>query len=257
MPRATATQTVMDALTYHYDGSYVGLLSVLYRIFSWRETPATISAVLPPQDDLFAAPLSVPADPSRADQLLAAIRAHLSPETASFVRHAYFSEAPGVEMALYRYLSHGWRVRRRIDDDLADPAVAEVQRLAQAVRREAHRLKGLARFRETSEGLLYAPLEPAHFVLPLLAPHFAERLSAERWLLHDVRRGQGVLYENGRWVLADLQVEEPPQFSEEEALWQDLWRTFHRRIAIAERVNLRRQRGCMPMKYWRYLVEME
>lgn len=247
----------MDALTYHYDGSYAGLLSVLHRIFAWRETPAAISCALPDQADLFAAPVSVATDPRRADQILAAVRTHLSPTTAANLRHAFFSEAPGLEMALYRYLAHGWRVRRRLDEDLANPAVAEAQRLAQLVRSEAHRLKGLARFRETAEGLLYAPLEPTHFVLPLLAPHFAERLSAERWLLHDLRRGQGVLHEQGRWVLADLRVEAPAQLSAAEARWQELWRTFHRRIAIAERVNPRRQRGFMPMKYWKYLVEME
>lgn len=247
----------MNALSYHYDGSYAGLLSVLHRIFSWRETPAAISAVEPAQEDLFAAPVYVATDGQQADKLLAAIRDHLSPETRAFVRHAFFSEAAGVEMAIYRYLAHGWKVRRPLDDDLACPAVAEVQRLALRVRREAHRLKGLARFRETTEGLLYAELQPDYFVLPFLAPHFADRLGAERWLLHDVRRDKGVLYQDGRWVLADLHLEEPPQFSAEEAQWQQLWRTFFHQIAIAERANPRLQKSCMPMKYWHYLVEMQ
>jgi probable DNA metabolism protein len=38
---------------------------------------------------------------------------------------------------------------------------------------------------------------------------------------------------------------------------QDLWRTYHRRIAIATRVNLELQRKFMPRKYWRYLTEMQ
>lgn len=247
----------MEALTYHYDGSYAGLLSVLRRIFEWRETPAAIRACEPAQEDLFAAPVFVATDAQQADKLLAAIREHLSPETSAFVLHAFFSEADGVEMAIYRYLAHGWKVRRRLDDDLACPAVAEVQRLALRVRREAHRLKGLTRFRETADGLLYAELEPDYFVLPLLAPHFAERLGAERWLIHDLRRDKGVLYQDGRWVLADLRLDEPPQFSAEEAQWQALWRTFFQHIAIGERANPRQQKSCMPMKYWKYLVEMQ
>ena len=247
----------MDELTYHYDGSYAGLLSVLQRIFAWRETPTEICVAAPAQDDLFSTAAQVATDLQRADQLLSAIRTHLSPDSATFVRHAFFSEVPGVEMAIYRYLAHGWKVRRRLDDDLACPAVAEVQRLAQRVRRESHRLKGLARFRETDEGLLYAPLEPEHFVLPLLAPHFAERLGQERWLIHDVRRSKGVFYAEGRWVLADLNVHASPQFSAEESHWQQLWQTFFARIAIAERANPRQQKSFMPMKYWKYLVEME
>jgi len=46
-------------------------------------------------------------------------------------------------------------------------------------------------------------------------------------------------------------------FMEDERHWQHLWQTFFRRVAIGERLNPRQQRSFMPMKYWKYLVEME
>nr|WP_052464933.1 TIGR03915 family putative DNA repair protein [Geoalkalibacter subterraneus] len=115
----------------------------------------------------------------------------------------------------------------------------------------------LLRFRETQDGVLYAPMEPDHFILPLVAPHFSVRLAKERWLIHDVRREKGVLYDGGGWILADLELEESPVFTDDERHWQHLWQTFFRRVAIGERLNPRRQRSFMPMKYWKYLVEME
>ncbi len=243
-------------MIYRYDGSFAGLLSVLHRIFAWREAPTAINAGDPAQDDLVAAPATVATDPGRAEALLAAVDEHLSADTARNLRHAFFSETEGIEMTLYRYLAFGWKARSALDEHIARPEVAAVHRLVRRVGGEAHRFKGLVRFRETGDGLLYAPISPDHFVLPLVAPHFAARLAGERWLIHDLRRGRGALYDGRRWILADLEIENPPTLSAEELAWQDLWRRFFHRIAIAERLNPRQQRSCMPMKYWTYLVEM-
>lgn len=244
-------------MIYRYDGSFAGLLSVLHRIFAWREAPTAINAGDPAQDDLFAASATVATDPGRAEALLAAVDEHLSADTARNLHHAFFSETEGIEMTLYRYLAFGWKARSALDEHIARPEVAAVHRLVRRVGGEAHRFKGLVRFRETGDGLLYAPISPDHFVLPLVAPHFAARLAGERWLIHDVQRAKGVLYREGTWILADLQVEAAPRLSKAETGWQDLWRCFFRHIAIAERANPHRQRSCMPMKYWQYLVEME
>lgn len=242
---------------YRYDGSYAGLLTVLQRCFAWNEVPEGIARGEALQADLFAEVVTVATDPARAGELLTAVRSRLSAQTPGNLRHAWLSEAPGVELALYRYLACGWQVGRRLDAHLARPEVAEVQRLALRVRREAHRLLGLVRFRQTDDGLFYAPLEPDHFVLPLIAGHFAARLAGQRWLIHDRRRHCGILCDGKSWVLADLELHAEPDNSADERVWQGLWRQFFRHIVIAERRNPRQQRQCMPMKYWKYLVEME
>ena len=244
-------------MNYRYDGSFAGLLTVLYRAFSWREEVAGIQPSQLAQKSLFDDATLVETDLSRVDALLRAIRVHLSAETELFVRHAFFSEMRGVEMLLYRYLALGWKLRRALDRHIAHPDVNQVHRTAQRVRSEAYRLKGLLRFRETPDGVLYAPMEPDHFILPLVAPHFSVRLAKERWVIHDVRRGKGVLYHDGSWILADLELEDAPEFTEDERHWQHLWQTFFRRVAIGARLNPSRQRSFMPMKYWKYLVEME
>lgn len=244
-------------MEYRYDGSYAGLLSVLQRCFAWNEVPEDINRKALDQADLFCQIVEVATEPPSARRLLSRVRCELGREVERNLRHAWLSEAVGVEVDLFRYLQLGWQLGPALDEHIACSEVARVHGWALKVRREAHRLKGLVRFRRTADGLYYAPLEPDHFILPLLGGHFADRLAGERWLIHDRRRGCGLLGEGGRWTLAVLELHAEPQLTAEELCWQGLWQQFFRQIAIAERANPRQQRQCMPMKYWKYLVEME
>lgn len=243
-------------MIYRYDGSYAGLLTVLYRIFARREAPDDIVRHEPEQAELFAAFFESNTEPELAARLSAAIRDHLGAETAANLRDAFLSAQGGKEMDLYRYLKFGWRVRRELDRHLTDPAVAAVHRAAYRTRHEAHRFKGLLRFRETEDGLLYAPFRPDADILASLAAHFAIRLGDRRWLIHDVRRDLGALYDGRHWAIGALTLETAPTFSAEEDQWQELWRAFFDHIAIPERANPRLQKRFMPMRYWEFLVEL-
>ncbi len=43
----------------------------------------------------------------------------------------------------------------------------------------------------------------------------------------------------------------------DERLYQQLWRNYVRYTAITERTNPRKQRQDMPVRYWKYLTEMQ
>lgn len=242
-------------MVYLYDGTFAGLLTVLARIFAWKETPEEIRAE--GEGGLFAEGVEIDADPDRAARFLAAVEARTSRRSARILFCLHASEAPGAEMIAYRYLALGRRLGPVLDGHVAHPDVAAAHRLAQRLLRETHRLKGLVRFRELADGLLYAPLEPDGAVLPFLAPHFARRLPRENWLIHDLHRGMGVFGRAGEWRMAEIDGSAPLVLADEEPLYQELWRRFFAGIAIPERRSARRQRQFMPKKYWRHLVEME
>lgn len=244
-------------MIFRYDGSYAGLLTVFYRIFARREPPDDIVRRPPEQEELFAEVLESATDPALAARLTRAIDQRLSPETMDNLRYAFLAEQPGREMVLYRYLDLGWRVRRELDRHLTDAAVTTVHKWARRATHESHRLKGLLRFRETTDGLMYAPVRPDANILAILAAHFAIRLRDRPWLIHDVRRDQGALFDGRRWVIGALTMEAPPVPSADEEQWQQLWRTFFDHIAIPERANARLQKSFMPMKYWEFLVEKQ
>lgn len=106
-------------------------------------------------------------------------------------------------------------------------------------------------------GILYAAIEPTYNILELIANHFKERLSNEKWIIHDVKRKIGIVYENNQWIMRDLQFEKLESREKEELFYQNLWKAFHKSIGIKERTNERLQMQYMPKKYWKNLIEME
>jgi probable DNA metabolism protein len=159
-------------------------------------------------------------------------------------------------MMIWRYLALGWKLGCRLDSCLVHPQVHAIHCWAGRTAREGHRLRGLARFRETADGTLYSPLYADANVLPLLAPYFAKRLDRP-WVVHDVRRSLGAIGHGKRYLLGTLEAPDESFWSAAELEYQQIWRTFHRHIAIPDRVSQRRQRQFMPLKYWEYLVEMQ
>ena len=43
--------------------------------------------------------------------------------------------------------------------------------------------------------------------------------------------------------------------SDDDKLFQDLWRTYFKAICIKERMNPRKQLNDMPRRYWKYMTE--
>jgi probable DNA metabolism protein len=99
--------------------------------------------------------------------------------------------------------------------------------------------------------LLGAVIRPTYNVLSLLAPHFARRFPGERFLIADAGRGTGVFFDG-----AAHEVRIDARTLSQHDPFEELWRAYHKSIAIAERKNPRLQRQFLPQKYWEYLPEM-
>lgn len=239
---------------YLTDGSFEGLLSAIYAVTYARDEPGGIYPAQDYQTDLMHRPCQIATDPARAARVMAAIEGKLSPTTPEHVLQASLHSDPEAYLWIYRYLALGWRVGRRLDSLLTEEAVHRVQRMSRAVGAERHKLLGLLRFRELKSGAFYAPIRPTHHVLPLMGEHFAARMDRP-FLIHDVGRDQGVICNGQEPVLIDLKLETPPEYAAREADFQALWQLFFARVANQGRINPTCQRGFMPKKYWRYLVE--
>ena len=243
-----------------YDGSFDGLLTALAAALE-RPGPCPYITCDPRENLLPLEPVeAVVSDPARAEAFLARIRAVLSEEVARRLYYVHCSETPGMEDALLAYLRLAFERGVDISGRRSHPAVRHVEETARRVGHEIHRLKGLVRFRELTDGSLWAPIEPDADILWPLSAHFRHRLGGERWLLHDARRGYAIRHEagelsalHGEKLTALLQME----LSLEEAEYSRLWQTYFRRIAIGARANPRLQRKNMPRQYWKWLIEMQ
>jgi len=160
-------------------------------------------------------------------------------------------EAPTV---IYKYLQLGFKIGSRVDLDLMDDRVLNIQRINQKVTFEKHRMLGLVRFQLVEGDLYYAPVQPDHNIVALMANHFSQRMSDQKWMIHDVKRKIGVIYNLKQWVITPVDIE-TPAIGKEEYLYQELWKNYYKSIAIKERKNPKLQKRCMPVRYWGFLTE--
>jgi len=240
-----------------YDGSLDGLLTALSLAFAARG-PVDIAEQDAWQPGLFDASEPVSTDPRAAVRMGRRIREQGSGRSFSHVVYAHMADTPDKARAILAYVRVLLRVGRSVDQHLAEPAVATLLELSRKVGVEAHRLKGLVRFRSLANETLWAPIAPVHDVALPVARHFAGRMPRERWLIHDTRRRYGVFHEKGRLEAVDAAAlpSADTECHSNEALYADLWRRYFDTIAIRERSNPGLQRQLMPRRYWTYLTEM-
>ena len=136
----------------------------------------------------------------KSNKVYKAILEKISEDTLIHVYQAFLSEVQGIELKLFKYIQLGFKLGSKVNDFLTDEIVNEVQKYSRKVGFEAHRFLGLVRFQEF-KGILYAAIEPTYNILELIGNHFKARLTNEKWVIHDVKRKIGIVYENNEWIL--------------------------------------------------------
>ena len=157
---------------------------------------------------------------------------------------------------LYRLL---WRLQTEpgLRGDPLDADRVQAEQMAQAVRRDMHKMKAFVRFRTVvddpdREPLHVAWFEPEHHIVEATAPFFARRFTAMRWAILTPERSV-------RWDGAVLALgpggrrDEAPPPDAGEALWL----TYYENIFNPARLKLKMMQKEMPKRYWRNLPEAQ
>ncbi len=240
---------------YIYDGSFDGFLSVIYACY-YHKIPEAIENECSYNFNILYEDKVIETDMVKSTKVYKAILEKISEDTLIHVYQAFLSEVPGIELKLYKYIQMGFKIGNKVNDLLSDRTVNEVQKYSARVAFETHRFLGLVRFQEFN-GILYAAIEPTYNILQLIGDHFKARLTNEKWIIHDVRRKISIVYEDNEWIIRDFKFEKLESREEEELFYQNLWKVFHKTVAIKERSNERLQMQHMPKKYWKNLIEMK
>lgn len=240
---------------YIYDGSFDGFLSVIYDCY-YESEPECIDRKSSYDFNMLYEDKFIETDLVKSNKVNNAILKKISEDTLIHVYQAFLSEVQGIELRLFKYIQLGFKLGSKINDFLTDETVNEVLKYSSKVGYEAHRFLGLVRFQEF-KGILYAAIEPTYNIVELIGNHFKKRLTNEKWVIHDVKRKIGIVYENNEWILRDLNFEKLESHEKEELFYQNLWKVFHKSVAIKERSNERLQMQHMPKKYWNNLIEMK
>ncbi len=154
---------------------------------------------------------------------------------------------------LYRMIWRAHTGEKHILELTTDPLVQRVQRLAQSVRRDTHKMRAFVRFREVAEpeGTRYVSwFEPDHYIVEANAAFFVRRFATMTWSILTPYRsahwnGQDVRFAPGA-TRADI-----PDDDRLEAYW----RTYYSSIFNPARLKIGAMTSEMPRKYWRNLPE--
>ena len=227
---------------------------------SWREAarPFALSHTAPEHLD-FADPLS-----SSTAQLFESPPAPLGTSNATlFVPKSFIERAKVVAChrdaqrwnLLYRILFRLQSSRNLMKIEL-DDEIAEFRRLEHQVRRDLHKMHAFVRFRKVVDEAgeeFVSWYEPAHRILQLAAPFFAERFAVMRWAI--LTPDASV-----RWNLESKQLEYGPGVTRASAPQGDefeaLWKTYYSSIFNPARTNIGAMRAEMPARYWKNLPEI-
>jgi len=240
---------------YIYNGSFDGFLSVIYDCY-YDEIPDCIEREYSYTFNILYTEKLIKTDIVKSIKVSNAIQEKISEDTLIHVYQAFLSESLGIELKLLKYIQLGFKMGRKVNDFLTNEIVNEVQKYSRKVESEAHRFLGLVRFQQF-KNILYAAIEPNYNILELLGNHFKERLTNEKWIIHDVKRKIGIVYEENEWILRNLLFEKLESRDKEELFYQNLWKVFHKSVSIKERSNEKLQMQHMPKKYWNNLIEMK
>ncbi len=162
---------------------------------------------------------------------------------------------------IYRYLIYALHFGRGVTDMLQIPAVYELFRLKRRVCNETMHLIEFIRFSQAGKGILAGIVNPENDVIVMMAPHFADRLRGENWVIYDDRRRKAAVHQAmGQWLMIQLPDDtwkERLVKSSDQETFEELWRTFYKHIAIEERRNPLCQRSHLPLKYRPYMTEFQ
>jgi probable DNA metabolism protein len=56
-------------------------------------------------------------------------------------------------------------------------------------------MTAFVRFEKMQDGVFFAKIDPDFNVLPLIRKHFKDRYQDQKWMIYDLRRNYGILYD--------------------------------------------------------------
>ena len=257
-------------IVYVFDGSLDGLLTAVFDSFFLHQQPECLLAE-GEQLPLFAdTPHVVVSDNEKATRVWKGLEKHLSTNGLRMITISWLSEDHALNQPLFNFICKVFRQPqvKGIEHNASDFDVLAVRNTCRRVLHEQLRMKQFIRFQKAKDGTYLAVVSPDHNVLPLITDHFQDRFNDQPWLIYDVKRHYGYYYdgtaapiritfEDEASVPFDLTNGklEPQVLSSDDALFQQLWRTYFKAICIKERMNPKKQLSDMPRRYWKYMTE--
>lgn len=249
---------------YVYDGSFEGLLSVVFQCFASKRYPVNIVREECYQPGLLDDVYSIQSSEEYAERVLQGLDRQSEGRGALLVYKMFLSGLAEIEMTIFRFVKTVMDSRKNPLGNYANPDIAEALRIEKMIRREVHRMHAFVRFKKFRDGIFCALINPDFNVLPLIGKHFEKRYTDQPWIIVDSLRHYALYYDltSTHFIGLDhpllahrFNSAEGAGFDGEEDQYQQLWVSYFNSVTIQERKNPKLHLRHMPRRYWRYLVE--
>lgn len=244
-------------ICYLYDGSFDGLLTIVFNCYISKCIPLNIIDKNNYIPNILDKTENINTDYKKSERIFNGIINNISYDVLYNSYYAFLSQEIEKEINIIKYILYGFCIGPQIDTMLAIDFVFKVNSFRKKMLFESHKLKGLLRFTKIDNNLFYSSIHPTHNVIENLGHHFIKRLPTQNFIIHDQNRNIAFLYNTKEYKIVDAKSLKIPKISEEEKLYQNLWKTFFETIAIKERTNPRLQMQYMPKKYWKDIFETQ
>ena len=266
-------------LVYTFDNTIDGILSAVFDAYFRHQQPDMLvgeGTQLP----LFCEEVwQVVTTEEKASRVWTGLEKRLPREALHLLMVSWQSEENDLPTPLFHYIYKVFGTKG-IERNFSDPDVLHVTNTARRVMHEQLRMKQFIRFQKAKDGTYLAVVSPDHNVLPLITSHFQDRFGDQSWLIYDAQRHYGyyysltpnaspkgkgssmpirVIFEDENSLPFDLSNGKLDEavLSENDQLFQDLWRTYFKAVCIKERMNPKKQLSDMPRRYWKYMTEKQ
>lgn len=254
----------MPLIIFQYDRTFDGMLTVVFDAYARRSFPQVIQGTDEPLPLFYDEVHPVITDEAKASRVWKALEKKLSKDALSCLTVSYLSELPELDLHLFRYICKNIDSPVSLENNLADDDILFVTNTFRKMLYERLRMMQFIRFQKAADGTYFGIMEPQYNVLPLAIAHFKDRFADQPFVLYDKRRHYGYYYDQHEVTQVTFD-ESLPHFvtgkldeslmAEDEKLFQELWRTYFKAVCIRDRLNPRKQRKDMPVRYWKYLTE--
>jgi probable DNA metabolism protein len=253
-------------MDYLMDGTYSGFLTCLFESFERKEIPRAIYFEKHYQPNAFDEHRVTITDETKAQRVHEGLIKRIGKERSADFYRNFLSEDLQAWNAAFRIACRLFNGEKTLLDNYGDSDVMLFHLTLKKVSRERHRMKAFIRFSKSSDGLFYAIVEPDFNVLPLIITFFRNRYADQPWLIYDVKRGYGMLYDKHSVQevtmnpVEESSAENLPStiaLDEKDELYQHLWKQYFKSTNIVARKNMKLHLRHVPRRYWKYLAEKQ
>lgn len=248
--------------TLLYDGSFDGLFTAIFEVFEYRyQDVEIISRGKFQQENIFAEIHEVITQTDKSDRVLNRLEKNLGKRGVHKLLKVFLSEDSDSEKLILSAVRQSIKLaEENILENFADSDIMNISKICKSVNRESHRMTAFVRFEKMQDDIFFSKIDPDFNVIPLIRKHFKNRYQDQKWMIYDLRRHYGILYdlENCDFFYPDEKLDiknYQEKFHDEERNYQTLWQRYFTKTNIVERKNLKLHTQHVPKRYWKYLTE--